>query len=170
MPPDPASNIQMLSVIAHVLGFDLQEDGQPPLPAANARNAELLMFNWIASNTTDEDIVWHFPTAQRYELELLQKKEAGWELIWRREPEAGEGSAVTIQRGKNFGIPPSVDEDDDHHDDNRDGGGEIEEEPPTIQLKQIVEENGIEPAVELAVRFRLKAIEFPQEMLVPLWR
>lgn len=164
--PTPVENIQMLSVIAHVLGFDLQDAGQPPLPAENARDAELLMFNWIASNSTDEDIVWHFPTAQRYDLVLLQMTATGWDLIWRREPEVGEGITVTIPRGKNFGIPPTV---DDGNDDLADDGV-VEEQPPTIPLKQIVDDHHIAPTVELAVRFRLKATEFPQEMLIPLWR
>jgi len=165
-PPPENANIQMLSVIAHVIGFDLQEGGQPPLAARNAREAELLMFNWIASNATDEDIVWHFPTAQRYELELLQKGEAGWELVWRREPEEGEGITVTIPRGTNFGIPPSVDEADEGHQSE----DEFEEQPSTIPLKEIVDEHQIPLTVELAVRFSLKANEFPQETLIPLWR
>lgn len=169
MPTDPPSdntNIQMLSVIAHVIGFDLRDAGQPPLPSANARDAELLMFNWIASNTTDEDLVWHFPTAQRYELELLQMTAAGWDLVWRREPKVGEGMTVTIPRGKNFGIPPSVDDEVGGHD----GTDGIEEQPPTIPLKQIVDEHHIAPTVELAARFCLTATEFPQETLIPLWR
>lgn len=156
----------MLSVIAHVLGFNLQDPGQPPLPAANARDAGLLMFNWIASNTTDEDIVWHFPTAQRYDLELLQRTASGWDLVWSRTPEIGPSMTVTIPRGKNFGIPPSVDDEDETHGDD----GEIEEQPPTIPLKQIVDEHHIAPTVELAVRFSLKATEFPQQTLIPLWR
>lgn len=165
-PPGESANIQMLSVIAHVIGFDLQDEGQPPVAAPNAREADLLMFNWIAANATDEDIVWHFPTAQRYELELLRKGDAGWEPVWRREAGSGEAVTVTIPRGQNFGIPPSVDEADEPQEDD----DVLEEEPPTIPLKQIVEEQGIPLAAELAVRFSLKADEFPQETLIPLWR
>ena len=165
-PPPGDANIQMLSVIAHVIGFDLREGGQAPVPAQNARDAELLMFNWIASNATDEDIVWHFPTAQRYELELLQMTQAGWELVWRRDIEEGEAISVTVARGKNFGIPPSVDDGQVGDEDD----GDIEEQPPTIPLKHIIDEQGIQSSIELAVRFRLNAREFPQETLIPLWR
>lgn len=168
MTPDPRrddSNVQMLSVIAHVIGFDLQQEGQPPLPAENARDAELLMFNWIVSNATDEDIVWHFPTPQRYDLELLQMTEHGWELVWSREPEVGIPIDVSIPRGKTFGIPPVVDEEEDDDND-----GPIEEQPPTIPLKRIVDEYKIPQNAELAARFRLRANEFQQETLIPLWR
>ena len=165
--------VNMLSVIAHVVGFDLRSDGEPPVPAENARDADLLLINWIASNTTDEDIKWNFKTKDLFDLELLQLTASGWEIIWNRsvvEDENGaekkEDVVVIVPRKGTFSIPQEGN--DGGNDDDNDS--DIEEEPPTIQLHKIVEENNIPQEHNLAVRFRLKAIEFPQETLIPLWR
>ena len=171
------TEVNMLSVIAHVIGFDLQGNGQPPLPAENARDADLLLMNWIASNTTDEDITWNFPTKDLFDLELLQRTDDGWEVIWSRPVDKKDDGAdekervvVTVPRKGTFSIPPEGTGEDNGDDGDDDNDGDIEEAPPTIPLSDIVKDLEIPPKDDLAVRFRLKAIEFPQETLIPLWR
>lgn len=167
MPLDE-TEVNMVSVIARVIGFHLQSEGQPPIPAENARDADLLMFNWIVSNTTDEEITWHFPTSSLYRLQLLMLGEEGWEAVWTKPDDSADDdeTVIVVPHKGTYSIPP--DGDSDEGDDEQQE--KIEEEPPTISLKEICEDLGIPSEVELAVEFELKAIEFPQQTLIPLWR
>lgn len=165
--PPPETEVNMLSVIAHVIGFRLQGEGEPPLPAENARDADLLMINWIVSNTTDEDITWNFPTSDLLGLELLMMAEGGWQVIAVMPGTGGSPRLVLVPRRGTFGIPPQDEEDGQTAHDEPPAP---EERAPVIPLRQIVEENTIAPDAQLAVRFRLAAVEFPYEAIFPLWR
>lgn len=166
--------VNMLSVIAHVIGFISEGEGKAPLPAENARYADLLMMNWIVSNTTDEDIIWNFDSSDFYDLALLQRKRESWEVIW--EFEHGENSrhepvAVTVPHKGTFSIPSSIDNGvAETISDTSDTDERIEESPPIVPLKEIIEQYGIDADVDLAVQFELRAEEFPQLTIIPLWR
>lgn len=161
-PEIPEVQPNVLSILAHVIGFTDAGKDLPPTPAPDPREADVLLMHWLVSNTTEQDITWHFETQQLFKLTLERLCGGATEVLWELKFE-GKVTPFEVVVPKRVGdkagiysIPPEDPEEN--------------VAPPTIPLAEIVKELSVPIEDELVVRFRLLAAEFPQESVIPLWR